>query len=163
MSQEIPVQSASLQNDALTGALSRAQLEYDVADELFHAGRSGQHYVSSFLCLDIEDFQTYLDYHGFAESDSVLVALAERLRSEYPGHKLYRFGGDEFVVAGANTMKPGVSSGLPVRVKHAIVSVNTAVQKGRHHRAKSWVLLFIHSGVVRSIVGGVEIVCGERE
>jgi diguanylate cyclase (GGDEF)-like protein len=113
--------------------------------------------------LDIENFQHYLDHYGFGESDRVLVALADRLRSEYPGHKLYRFGGDEFVVAVANTMKPGVSSGLPVRVKHAVVNVNTSVQHGRHHRAKSWVLLFIHSGVVRSSVAGAELVCGERE
>ena len=159
----MPMQNASEHNDALTGALSRAQLEYDVTNDVFHAGRSGLNYVNSFLCLDIENFQTYLDYHGFGESDSVLVSLADRLRSEYPGHKVYRFGGDEFVVAGANTMKPGVSCALPVRVKHAIVNVNTRVQHGRHHRAKSWVLLYIHSGVVRSSVGGVELVCGERE
>jgi diguanylate cyclase (GGDEF)-like protein len=136
----MPTQSASLDslnNDALTGALSRAQLEYDLCSEVMNAGRSGQHYVNSFLCLDIEDFRTYLDYNGFARSDGVLVTLADRLRSEYPGHNVYRFGGDEFVVASANTMKPGVSSGLPVRVKHAIVSVNTSVEHGRHHRAKS--------------------------
>ena len=158
----MPAQSAH-NEDALTGALSRAQLEYDLAVDLINAGRSGRNYINSFLCLDIENFQTFLDYNGFGESDRVLVALADRLRSQYPGHKLYRFGGDEFVVAGAQTMMAGVSSGLPVRVKHAIVSVNTAVQKGRHHRATSWVLLFIHSGVVRASVGGVELVCGERE
>lgn len=78
--------------DALTGALSRAQLEFDLSTELLHAGRSGQHYINSFLCLDIENFQAYLDHHGFGES-RVLVALADRLRSQYPDHKLYRFGG----------------------------------------------------------------------
>ena len=159
----MPAQSGSPNHDALTGALSRAQLEFDGTNDLFHAGRAGVPYVNSFLCLDIENFQHYLDYHGFGASDKVLVELADRIGAQYPGHKLYRFGGDEFVVAGAKAMQPEVSSGLPVRVKHAIVSVNTSVQKGRHHRATSWVLLFIHSGVVRSCVDGVELVCGERE
>jgi diguanylate cyclase (GGDEF)-like protein len=163
MVDETPTQSGSPHDDPLTGALSRRQLEYELAMELFHVGRSGARYVNSFLCIDIDNFQTYLDNHGFGEADSVLVTLADRLRSLYPACKLYRFGGDEFVVAGANAMRPEVTCGLPVHVKYAIVNVNTAVQKGRHHRALSWVLLFIHSGVVRAREIGVEIACGERE
>jgi diguanylate cyclase (GGDEF)-like protein len=163
MANETSTQLGSPHEDALTGALSRMQLEYDLATELLHVGRAGARYVNSFLCIDIDNFQTYLDYHGFGEADGVLVDLADRLRTHYPDCKLYRFGGDEFVVAGANAMRPEVTCGLPVHVKYAIVNVNTAVQKGRHHRALSWVLLFIHSGVVRAREIGVEIVCGERE
>jgi diguanylate cyclase (GGDEF)-like protein len=163
MTDKTSIQPNSPHNDALTGALSRLQLEYDLAKELACIARSGARYVNSFLCIDIDNFSAYLDNYGFGKSDRVLVALAERLRSHYPACKVYRFGGDEFVVAGANAMTPEVTRGLPVRVKYAIVNVNTAVEKGRHHRALSWVLLFIHSGVVRARDNGIEIVCGERE
>jgi diguanylate cyclase (GGDEF)-like protein len=155
--------SNAFDHDALTGCLSRNQLYFDLAAAIMDAGRSSRRYQTSVVCVDIDNFAAYLDHHGFGAAGAVLVTIGERLRSLYGDSPVYRFGGDEYVVVGTDVLQSGLSAGMPVRLKHAIVKVDTHVERGRHHRAVGWVLLHIHAGVVRACEGGISIHCRDRE
>lgn len=150
--------------DALTGCRSNYGLVLDLTLAILDAGRAkGGLYRASFLCIDIDNFQQFLDYNGYAASDGVLMEIAHRLHSAYPRAKIYRHGGDEFVVAGLDSLYPIVSEGLDVSLKYSVVDVELRVSGERHHRDTSWVLLHIHEGVVKSTLEGSYIACRDRD
>lgn len=152
------------QIDGLTGCRSKYGLELDLTLAVMNAGRDTEkRYRNNFLCIDIDNFQQFLDYHGYGPSDQMLITIAERLHNSYPENKIYRHGGDEFVVAGVDVLRVEVMEVLDVSIKHSIVDVDTLVVPGRHHRATSWVMLHIHSGIVKSTTQGLRINCRERE
>lgn len=77
--------------DYLTGLYNRRYL-YETKDELRQ---------NDFLCvlyIDLDDFKTINDRFGHQEGDQVLVVIARSLLKLFPDHKVYRLGGDEFLV-----------------------------------------------------------------
>ena len=153
---------AQMHKDGLTGCYSRYALEYDLTIDLHTLSRKSQRYRQSFLFVDVENMQRYLDFHGYGPADAALIELGRRLRLHYPTLGEYRYGGDKFVVVGADVFHLGISEKLPVAIKHAIVRADIGVVDGRHHRAASWLLLHIHEGIVKASIRGALIVCQDR-
>ena len=83
--------------DHLTGLLNRRAFDADV--ELFAAeARSGGSDLSLFF-LDVDGFKALNDRHGHAEGDLVLQRIGRALLAQARAmDRVYRYGGDEFVV-----------------------------------------------------------------
>ncbi len=82
-------------HDPLTGLPNRVLLERGVADALRRA-EAGRSVAAAFV--DIDQFKMVNDSLGHLAGDELLVAVADRLRTELRSATVYRFGGDEFVV-----------------------------------------------------------------
>ena len=91
--------------DELTGLLNRAAMERDLARELAHARRN-----QAPLCVamvDADHFKQVNDTHGHDFGDVVLQALAERFENSLRPHdRVYRYGGEEFVMVLPETSLP---------------------------------------------------------
>ncbi len=85
-------------HDPLTGLANRALF----TDRLAHAlKRRGDRFPASvaLLMIDIDHFKAINDSYGHQEADTVLEALAKRLKAgSRPGDTVARLGGDEFAV-----------------------------------------------------------------
>jgi diguanylate cyclase (GGDEF)-like protein/PAS domain S-box-containing protein len=81
-------------HDALTGVANRAEFR----DHLAHALAIGERDFAVAFC-DLDGFKPINDTYGHRVGDTVLVAVAERLRlCLRTGDELARIGGDEFTV-----------------------------------------------------------------
>ncbi|MFN7054388.1 diguanylate cyclase domain-containing protein [Hyphomonas sp.] len=84
-------------SDSLTGLGNRRLLTY--ITELENR-QPGERYGAA-VAIDLDRFKPVNDAHGHAAGDAVLVAVAERLRTQFAGRgDLFRLGGDEFLVLG---------------------------------------------------------------
>lgn len=82
--------------DALTGLPNRRGLNQALADAL---PRCGPARLSAVYLMDLDGFKPVNDQHGHEIGDRLLVAVAERLRSQVRVLDIVaRLGGDEFVV-----------------------------------------------------------------
>lgn len=83
--------------DELTGCFNRRKLKEDLKEELERAERYKNNL--SVLMLDIDWFKEYNDFHGHQMGDKLLVRLVRTLSYNIRfTDKLYRYGGEEFVV-----------------------------------------------------------------
>jgi diguanylate cyclase (GGDEF)-like protein/PAS domain S-box-containing protein len=84
-------------HDPLTGLANRALLQ-DRAEQALRV-RDRDRTSLAVVVLDLDDFKTINDSLGHAAGDSLLVAVAERLRGLVrPGDTVSRLGGDEFAL-----------------------------------------------------------------
>ena len=84
-------------HDDLTDAANRAELSRFLETALERARKTGS--KVGVLHVDLDEFKQINDTHGHLAGDAVLVAVAQRLRSEVRETDLVaRAGGDEFVV-----------------------------------------------------------------
>jgi len=83
--------------DSLTGLFNRRFMQESLDRELQRAARKMRPLTVVFL--DIDHFKRFNDVFGHAAGDSVLLALAELMRSFYRGDDVVcRYGGEEFAV-----------------------------------------------------------------
>jgi diguanylate cyclase (GGDEF)-like protein len=83
--------------DALTGALDRSRLDRDGAEMVRAAMRHNRPF--SVMVIDADHFKHVNDRFGHLEGDEVLKKIAEAIkRSLRSGDRLFRFGGEEFIV-----------------------------------------------------------------
>ena len=86
------------ERDALTGAANRRTFQASLQRALWTSGRRGAR-TSSVLFIDLDDFKTVNDSHGFDTGDALLVAVTRRIESLIrDGDVLARLGGDEFAI-----------------------------------------------------------------
>ncbi len=84
-------------HDQLTGLLNRLALMEDLEAEMRRARRYG-HDVSVAM-LDIDGFKKFNDTYGHVEGDRLLKAIAQALLGAVrQTDRLYRYGGDEFIL-----------------------------------------------------------------
>ncbi|WP_018993747.1 EAL domain-containing protein [Thioalkalivibrio sp. ALgr1] len=82
-------------HDPLTGLANRIQLHDALTQDLDLAHYGGQH--GGLILIDLDHFKTINDALGHAVGDTVLAAVADRLRQNAPVQALVvRLGGDEF-------------------------------------------------------------------
>jgi diguanylate cyclase len=97
--------------DSLTGAGNRRMMEYDLAEAFAHGQRHGVKH--GLAVLDIDHFKDVNDSFGHVAGDAVLVSLArlvqDSLRNE---DRLYRMGGEEFVLLLPDTNSAGLARTL---------------------------------------------------
>jgi diguanylate cyclase (GGDEF)-like protein len=83
--------------DSLTGLANRALFFDRLSNALARADRHGS--SIAVVLIDLDDFKKVNDSWGHAAGDSLLVAVAERLRSELrAADTAARLGGDEFAI-----------------------------------------------------------------
>lgn len=91
--------------DELTGLLNRTAMGRDLTRELAQAKRTGKP-----LCLamiDADHFKKVNDDYGHSFGDTVLEELADRFETSLrPRDRIYRFGGEELLVALPDTGLP---------------------------------------------------------
>jgi diguanylate cyclase (GGDEF)-like protein len=113
-----------VERDELTGLVNRTIFLDQV--ELALARSTATSHVAVFF-VDIDDFRGFVERHGAAVGDELLVSVAERLRSDvYDGTVAARLGGDEFALlcegvtnsSGAAEIAKRIASALraPVRI-----------------------------------------------
>src|SRR5690606_38704651 len=79
--------------DSLTGCLNRRAIDEGVGLENARGG------FGAVMMFDLDDLKNVNDTYGHAAGDTLLRHLTESLRSELrPSDKLYRWGGDEFLM-----------------------------------------------------------------
>lgn len=83
--------------DDLTKSYNRRKLKEDLKEELERAERYSN--SLSLLMIDIDWFKEYNDFHGHQKGDELLVRLVRTISHNIRfNDKLYRYGGEEFVV-----------------------------------------------------------------
>lgn len=83
--------------DYLTGLNNRFRSDTDLKEALKGAIQSKK--IGYLLFLDLDDFKVVNDCYGHDYGDAVLVSVAQWLEKEFSApNKVYRFGGDEFIV-----------------------------------------------------------------
>ncbi|MFK8012145.1 MAG: diguanylate cyclase [Marinicellaceae bacterium] len=89
-------------HDHLTGAGNRRQLDEQL--EKNWSLQSTQDHPNHLAMLDIDDFKTINDTYSHAVGDEVLQVISSIISSEISENdKLYRYGGEEFVILLKNT------------------------------------------------------------
>lgn len=97
--------------DGLTGTGNRRMMEYELQDAFGHARQHGAKH--GLAVIDIDHFKAVNDTFGHAAGDHVLVRLAQLLsRSLRSGDRLYRMGGEEFVILMPDTGPEGLALAL---------------------------------------------------
>ena len=85
-------------NDLLTGLPNRAYLLKRLAQVMEHTGQDPE-YRHALLFLDLDNFKLVNDSLGHSIGDSLLIVIADRLKSCLRGEDIVaRLGGDEFIV-----------------------------------------------------------------
>ena len=83
--------------DALTGLLNRKSLDGIMQDAF--AQQKGEQTGLSMLIVDIDKFKRINDNYGHLVGDKVIRYIAHTIKTNVPPHaKVFRFGGEEFVV-----------------------------------------------------------------
>ena len=82
--------------DSLTGLARRTKSSEGLAQLLSLAERFRQPVAVAML--DLDHFKQVNDTHGHAAGDAVLRGLGERLRRDFRGHVVGRWGGEEFII-----------------------------------------------------------------
>jgi diguanylate cyclase (GGDEF)-like protein/PAS domain S-box-containing protein len=106
------------QHDALTDLPNRVLLAERLEQALMRAGKEG---VVAVLCLDLDRFKEVNDALGHTIGDTLLKAVAGRLRScVRETDTIARMGGDEFVVLQTAAAQPFDSTALATRIVEAL-------------------------------------------
>lgn len=101
-------------HDPLTRLANRAQFHELTAHALVTSGR---HESIAVLCLDLDGFKNVNDTLGHGIGDSLLLAVADRLRSSAAQTDVVaRLGGDEFAILRADTTGPEEACQLAERI-----------------------------------------------
>jgi len=83
--------------DGLTGCLNRRRFDEDIDGEMARAKRYEK--PLSLLMVDIDWFKKYNEFHGDFLGDTVLKKIAETCKNNLRIiDKVYRYGGEEFVI-----------------------------------------------------------------
>lgn len=114
--------------DPLTGLHNRRYALPQLARMDEAARRSGT--ALAVMVLDLDRFKAVNDSFGHAAGDAVLVEVARRLRANLrPDDLAARIGGEEFVVAAAETA-PGAARTLAERIRRAVEELPVRLPNG---------------------------------
>ena len=115
--------------DQLTGLPNRAALHRDLGESLSAFGSSGTEAIAVAL-FDLDGFKDVNDTMGHSIGDDLLYLLTRRWTSTLPGTvRLYRPGGDEFVVLWPES---GNLLGIVAIVQRMIEQLNLPFELGNH-------------------------------
>jgi len=98
--------------DALTGALNRVAYKKDISE-------FDQEKPEDFSCIyiDVNELHIRNNKYGHAAGDEMLIYIANTLKEVFFGHKVYRMGGDEFLVFTEKTSQEKVKRNIEIFVE----------------------------------------------
>ncbi|WP_293914086.1 diguanylate cyclase [Deinococcus sp.] len=109
---------AAALSDTLTGLSNRRAFDLDVAVDLARAGRDGT--FLSLVSIDLDGLKALNDREGHLRGDELLRTFAASLRQTFrQGDRVYRLGGDEYLVLVAHPAQ-GVVRSVRARVQRAL-------------------------------------------
>ncbi len=91
--------------DSLTGALNRVAYKKDLL--VFDEEKAE---MFSCIYIDVNELHLRNNKYGHAAGDEMLLYIANTLKEVFYGHKVYRMGGDEFLVFTQNTEQETVKN-----------------------------------------------------
>jgi diguanylate cyclase (GGDEF)-like protein/PAS domain S-box-containing protein len=104
-------------HDALTGLPNRAMFADRAREAVAHARRHGKN--AAFLFVDLDNFKDINDRLGHEVGDSLLKAIAARLRATVRGDDFVaRIGGDEFCVLLQDIADPREAAAVAQKLVH---------------------------------------------
>lgn len=79
--------------DGLTGVANRMAYKQNVK-------QMAKEYISGLTCvyIDVDELSYYNNKHGHTAGDQMLVFIADTLKREFSDSRIYRMGGDEFLI-----------------------------------------------------------------
>ncbi|MBI4276015.1 MAG: diguanylate cyclase [Rhizobiales bacterium] len=108
-------------HDPLTGLANRTLFLERMEYALAHVRRHGEGFALH--CLDLNDFKMINDTHGHPAGDTVLRAVADRLRRcVRDTDTVARLGGDEFAIIQSSTVHRADAAILSERILKALVA-----------------------------------------
>ena len=91
------LRQAATESDPVTGLSNREAMLNELENERLHAERTDT--GCCLILADIDKFRDLIEDHGSESGDQVLFAAASRLLTKLrPYDRVYRYGGDEFLV-----------------------------------------------------------------
>lgn len=117
--------------DSLTGALNRVAYKSDLVT-------FDEEQETNFSCvyIDVNELHITNNKYGHTAGDEMLIYIANTLKEVFYGHKVYRMGGDEFLVFCQNTENDSVKKSIEV-FKEQLLSKNYHVAIGLSFRAQN--------------------------
>lgn len=117
--------------DGLTGTLNRVAYKADLS-------KFDEEKTLDFSCLyiDVNELHTINNKFGHAAGDEMLIYIANALKDVFYGHKVYRMGGDEFLVFCKNTEQDIVENSIE-RLNEHLKPRNYHVAVGLSFRAQN--------------------------
>jgi diguanylate cyclase (GGDEF)-like protein len=127
-------------HDPLTGAYNRLVMKADLDDTKQAVVEN--HRPAAAIMIDIDHFKAYNDRYGHAAGDDVLGIVARRIQQETrPGDRLYRYGGEEFLVLLRDT---GLKEGEAIAIRIACAITTLALV---HEGNQPWGVVTVSAGV----------------
>ena len=130
----------AVRRDPLTGAYNRRVMDADLEEAQVSVATSGR--PATVVMLDIDHFKAYNDVYGHTAGDEVLRLVAGQIQHDIrPTDRLYRYGGEEFLVLLAET---GLGEGEAVARRIALGISNMGLV---HKRNIPWGVITVSAGV----------------
>lgn len=98
--------------DSLTGVSNRVSYKKDLA--VFSKGKNIRF---SCIYVDVNELHMRNNKYGHAAGDEMLIYVANTLKDVFYGHKIYRMGGDEFLVFVQDTEEKNVNECIEIFIK----------------------------------------------
>lgn len=121
----------SATTDSLTGALNRVAYKSDLIN-------FNEEKPSNFSCIyiDVNELHLCNNKYGHAAGDEMLLYIANTLKEVFYGHKVYRMGGDEFLVFCQDVQQDIVKKNIEV-FKQQLAPRNYHVAIGMSYRTQN--------------------------
>jgi len=117
--------------DSLTGVLNRVSYKKDIM-------ALDEEKPSMFSCIyiDVNELHIRNNKYGHAAGDEMLIYIANTLKEVFFGHKVYRMGGDEFLVFAKNENQDNIKKNIEIFVEQLKVrGYNVAI--GTSYRSRN--------------------------
>ena len=98
--------------DSLTGVSNRVTYKKDL---LIFDEEKPQEF--SCIYIDVNELHLRNNKYGHAAGDEMLLYIANTLKEVFYGHKIYRMGGDEFLVFAGDTSQDDIKRGIDMLIK----------------------------------------------
>ena len=117
--------------DSLTGALNRVAFKSDLS--IFDEEKTAN---ISCVYIDVNELHLINNKYGHAAGDEMLLYVANTLKEAFFGHKVYRMGGDEFLVFCQNIAQDDVKKRIELLCRQ-LESRNYHVAIGASYRTQN--------------------------
>ena len=130
----------AVRRDPLTGAFNRRLMDAELEEIRLSVATSRR--PATIVMIDIDHFKAYNDLYGHIDGDDVLRRVAQRIQRDIrPTDRLYRYGGEEFLVLLSETgLEEG--EGVATRIARGITTLGMA-----HKRNEPWGVVTVSAGV----------------